>query len=71
LEEAMEVVEQGTCSLQGVSWIFHIPLSSFSDHMIGCTRSKKMGPLGVFIEEEDVATYKWTLAMGECGLSIF
>jgi hypothetical protein len=29
-----------------------------------------MGPLGVFIEEEDVATYKWSLAMGECGLSI-
>jgi hypothetical protein len=29
-----------------------------------------VGPLGVFIEEEDVATYKWTLAMGECGLLI-
>lgn len=29
-----------------------------------------MGPLGVLIEEEDVATYKWTLIRGECSLSI-
>jgi hypothetical protein len=70
LEEAMEVVEQGTCSLQGASWIFHILLSFLSSHLIGCTRSRKMGPLGVFIKEKDVATYKWTLAMGEGGLLI-
>ncbi len=66
----MEVVEQGTCSLHGASKIFHIFLSFLFDHLTRRTRSRKMGPLGVLIEEEDVATYKWTLAMGECGLLI-
>jgi hypothetical protein len=37
LEEVMEAIEQGTCFLQGASWIFHIPRSSFSNHLNGCT----------------------------------
>jgi hypothetical protein len=53
LEEAMEAVKQGTCSLWGASWIFHIPLSSFFDHLNGCTRSRKMGSLGMLMEKED------------------
>ncbi len=39
LEEAMEVIEQGTYSLWGVSRIFCIPLSFLSNHLNGCTRS--------------------------------
>jgi hypothetical protein len=70
LEEAMETIEQGTCFLLGVSRIFHMPLSFLSNHLNGCTHSKKIGPSIVLIEEGDAIVYKWTLAMGECGLSI-
>jgi hypothetical protein len=66
----MEAVEQGIYSLRGASQIFHIPLSSFSDHLNGHSRSKKMGPPRVLMEEEDVVVYNWTLAMRECGLLI-
>ncbi len=29
-----------------------------------------MGPRGVFTKKKDVEMIAWTLAMGECGLSI-
>jgi hypothetical protein len=58
LEEAMETIEQDIYSLQGASWIFHIFLNFFSDHLNGRTWSKKMGPLGVLTREEDVVVYK-------------
>jgi len=29
-----------------------------------------MGPRGVLTKEEDIIVIAWTLAMGECGLSI-
>jgi hypothetical protein len=47
-----------------------MPLSFLSDHLNGCTHSKKMGPPRVLIEKGDAIVYKWTLAMGECGLLI-
>jgi hypothetical protein len=33
MEEAMEVVEQGTYSLRAVSWTFHIFLNFLSNHL--------------------------------------
>jgi hypothetical protein len=38
--------------------------------MNGKTRSRKMGSIGVLMEEENKAIVEWTLAMKECGLSI-
>jgi hypothetical protein len=43
-------------------------MSSFFDHLNGKTKSKKMGPGGVFIKKEYLAIITWTLAMQECGL---
>jgi hypothetical protein len=34
------------------------------------TRSRNMGPIGVFTEKEDSEVIASTLAMQECGLSI-
>ncbi len=64
----MEVVEENICFLRRANQIFHILLNFFSDHLNGHTRSKKMGPPRVLMEEEYVVVYNWTLAMRECGL---
>jgi hypothetical protein len=69
LELTMDVVENGTYSLQRANMAWNIPMSSIFDHLNGKTRSKKMGPKGVLTEKEDVAMIAWTLIMGECGLS--
>jgi hypothetical protein len=67
----MDGVDKGTHSLRresmdhGTSQWVH-----FSDHLNGKTRSKKMGPFGVLIKEEDPTMIAWTWTMQECGLSI-
>jgi hypothetical protein len=38
--------------------------------MNGKTRSRKMGPTSVLMEEENKAIVEWTLTMQERGLSI-
>jgi hypothetical protein len=71
--EALEItmdVKRGTCSLRRARMSWNILLSSFIDHLNSKTRSKKMGPRGVFTKEEDVAMIKWTLNVLECRLSI-
>jgi hypothetical protein len=69
LELTMDVVENGTYSLQRASMAWNILMSSISDHLNGKTRSKKMGPEVVLIKKEDVVMITWTLTMVECGLS--
>jgi len=70
LELAMDVVENGTYSLQKASRAWNIPMSSIFDHLNGKPISRKMGPICVFIEEGDAAMITWTLIVGECELSI-
>jgi hypothetical protein len=55
LDLTMDVVENGTYSLWRANRAWNIPMSSIYDHLNGNTRSKKMRPGGVLIEEEDVA----------------
>jgi hypothetical protein len=54
LEEAIEAIEVGKCSMQGAFRSWSIPLSSLCDHLNGQTCNKKMRPRGVFIDGEDV-----------------
>jgi hypothetical protein len=70
LETTMDAVERGTHSLRKASRSWNIPMSSFFNHVNGKTRSRKMGPRRMLIEEEDSIVIAWTLAMQECGLSI-
>jgi hypothetical protein len=47
LEEAMDVVENGTISLRRASKEWNIPLTSLSNHLYGKTRTRKFGPIGI------------------------
>jgi hypothetical protein len=53
MEEAMDAIENGTTSLRKTSRHYNIPLTSLFDHLYGKTRSRKLGPIGVLIVEED------------------
>jgi len=65
-----DVVEKWIHSLRRANRAWNIPLSSFSNHLNGKTKSRKMGPKGVLIAKKGAKVMKWTLAMQECGLSI-
>ncbi len=58
LEEVIEAIEVGKCSMQGASRSWNIPLSSLCDYLNGRLSNKKMGPGGVFIDKEDVVSVK-------------
>jgi hypothetical protein len=49
---------------------WNIPLTSLSNHLNGRTKSKKVGPQGVLIEQEDVAIVNWVLNIQIVRLSI-
>jgi hypothetical protein len=70
LEISMDVIEGGTHSLKRANISWNIPMSSLYDHMNGKSKSKRMGPKGVLIEEKDSTMIAWTLTMQEGGLSI-
>jgi hypothetical protein len=70
LEEAMDAIENGTISLRKASRHWNIPLTSLSYHLYGKTRSRKLGPGGVLIVEEDQVVIVWVLSMYEVGLLI-
>jgi hypothetical protein len=70
LEISMDVVEGGMHSLKRANMSWNIPMSSLYDHMNGKSKSRRMGPGGVLIEEKDSIMIGWTLIMQECGLSI-
>jgi hypothetical protein len=45
-------------------------MNSISNHLNGKPISRKLGLGGVLIEEDDATMITWTLAMGECELSV-
>jgi hypothetical protein len=49
----MDVVENGTISLRRASRQWTIPLTSFSNHLYGKTRTMILGPIGILTLEED------------------
>jgi len=53
LEEAMDAIENETTSLRKASKHWNIPLTSSSDHLYGKTKSRKLGPIGMLIVEEN------------------
>ncbi len=53
---------------EGKAW--NIPMNSISNHLNGKPISRKLGLGGVLIEEDDATMITWTLAMGECELSV-
>jgi len=59
----MDVVEYGITSLMGANKFWGIPVTSFSDHLNGNIRSRKIGPPGVLTEEEDEVVVAWVLNM--------
>lgn len=63
LKTLVDVDKRGICSLRRASRSWNIPLSAFFYHLNGKTRSRKMGPRGVFTKEKDVVVIKWTLDM--------
>ncbi len=63
LKTLVDVVERGICSLRKANMSWSIPLSFFFYHLNGRTRSRMMGPRGVFTKEKDVVVIKWTLDM--------
>jgi len=70
LKETMEEVERGTSTMKKASRDWGIPLSSFTDHLNGRTRSERIRFGGVLIDEEDVAIVRVVLAMQGLGLFI-
>ncbi len=70
LKTFVDAIEKRTHSLRSTKKSWNIPMNSFSDHLNGKTKSRKMGPRGVLIEKKDSEVIAWTLTMQECGLSI-
>jgi hypothetical protein len=48
----MDTMERGITFLKGVNNFLNIPPTSLFDHLNGQTKSRKVGLLGVLIEEE-------------------
>jgi hypothetical protein len=65
LEEVMDVIEKGTCSLRmaSKSWTFFF-------YHLNKTWSRKVRPTCVFIDEKNIVIVVWTLAIQKCGLPI-
>jgi hypothetical protein len=59
----MDVVERSIIFSWEANKFWGIPITSLFDHLYGKTRSRKIGPLGVLIEEEDKAIVAWVLNM--------
>ena len=69
LEMAIEAINNGH-SYSKVSVEYKILRYSLRNHMNGKTRSRKMGPKGVFKSEEEIALYHYIEEMVDCGLSL-
>jgi hypothetical protein len=70
LETTMDVVERNITSLWRANKIWGILVTSLFDHLYGKIKSRKIGPLGVLIQEEVEVIVPWVLSMQECGLDI-
>jgi hypothetical protein len=63
LEDAMDIVEKGHTSLWKAAKYWNIPLTSLLNHLNYKARSRKVGPQGVLMEQEDVAIVTCILNM--------
>ncbi len=70
LEEAMDIIENGTTLLRKASKHYNIPLTSLLEYLYGKTKSWKHGRIGMRTIEEDQVVVAWILSMQEVGLSI-
>jgi hypothetical protein len=71
LENAMDIVEKAEhISLRKATMYWNIPLTSFSNHLNGRTKRRKVGPRGVLTKQKDVAIVTWVLNMQIVRLSI-
>jgi hypothetical protein len=66
----MDVIENGTTSLRNANMHWNIPFTSLFDHLYGKMKSRKIGPIGFLITEENQVVVAWVLFMQEIGLSI-
>ncbi len=70
-ETTMDAIEHDITSLWGPDKFWGILVTSLSDHLNGKTKSRKIGPPGVLIEEEEgEVVVAWVLNMQERGLFI-
>jgi hypothetical protein len=66
----MDVIERGFTSLRKASRYWKIPLRSLSNHLTSKIASKKRGPLGILLIDEEVTVVESIFGMQECSLSI-
>jgi len=66
----LEAMENGFTSLRKANQTWNIFFTSLSYHLIGKTRSRKHGPLGVSTHEEDLTIVGWIFNMQNYELSI-
>jgi len=70
LEEAVDVIENGTTSLKKVKRRWNISFTSLSNHLYGKTKFKKLGLTSMLIVKEDQILVAWVLSMHEVELLI-
>jgi hypothetical protein len=63
MEEAMDVIENGTISLRKASRHWNILLTSLFDHLYGKKISRKCGPTSVLIVKKDQVVVAWVFSM--------
>ncbi len=63
IETIMDVIEKSITYLQGASKFWDVLVPSLSNHLYGKTKSRKIEPPSVLIEEEDEAIVVWILSM--------
>jgi hypothetical protein len=65
LNATINVIERWTCFLMKARTSWNIFLTSFSNHLYGEIRFKKMGLTNMLTKEENVILIKWTLTRME------
>jgi hypothetical protein len=59
----MDTIERGFMSLRKSSWYWNIPLTSLLNHLIGKIMSRKCGPPGVLLADEEATIVEWVFGM--------
>jgi hypothetical protein len=67
LKDTINVVERGHTYFKKSSKYYNIMLTSFSYHLNGRTRSKKMNPQGVLTEQKNEKITTWVQNMQKVG----
>jgi hypothetical protein len=63
LETTMDEIEHDIVSVGGGNKFWGILVISFSNHLNGKTKSRKIGPPSVLTKEEDETIVAWVLSM--------